>query len=44
VRSTYWTRLSFGIGALLRTGFAVFCGHAAVALIAGLILFRKRDA
>ena len=25
-------------------GFAVFCGYAAVALIAGLILFRKRDA
>jgi ABC-2 type transport system permease protein len=26
------------------TGFAVFCGYAAVALIAGLALFRKRDA
>jgi ABC-2 type transport system permease protein len=26
------------------TGFAVFCGYAAVAIIAGLILFRKRDA
>jgi ABC-type transport system involved in multi-copper enzyme maturation permease subunit len=26
------------------TGFAVFCGYAAVALIAGLILFRRRDA
>jgi ABC-2 type transport system permease protein len=26
------------------TGFAVFCGYAAVALAAGLILFRKRDA
>jgi hypothetical protein len=26
------------------TGFAVFCGYAAIALIAGLILFRKRDA
>ncbi len=25
-------------------GFAVFCGYAAVALIAGLVLFRKRDA
>jgi len=25
-------------------GFAVFCGYAAVALIAGLLLFRKRDA
>jgi len=26
------------------TGFAVFCGYAAVALAAGLILFRSRDA
>jgi ABC-2 type transport system permease protein len=26
------------------TGFAVFCGYAAIALIAGVILFRKRDA
>lgn len=26
------------------TGFAVLCGYAAIALIAGLILFRKRDA
>jgi len=26
------------------TGFAVFCGYAAIALIVGLILFRKRDA
>jgi ABC-2 type transport system permease protein len=26
------------------TGFAVFAGYAAIALIAGLILFRKRDA
>jgi ABC-2 type transport system permease protein len=26
------------------TGFAVFCGYAAVAIIAGLIVFRKRDA
>lgn len=26
------------------TGFAVFCGYAAVALIAGLVLFRNRDA
>ena len=26
------------------TGFAVFCGYAAVAVIAGLVLFRKRDA
>jgi ABC-type transport system involved in multi-copper enzyme maturation permease subunit len=26
------------------TGFGVFCGYAAIALIAGLILFRKRDA
>jgi ABC-type transport system involved in multi-copper enzyme maturation permease subunit len=26
------------------TGFAVFCGYAAIAIIAGLILFRKRDA
>lgn len=26
------------------TGFAVFCGYAAVALAAGLILFRRRDA
>ena len=26
------------------TGFAVFCGYAAVALIGGLVLFRKRDA
>jgi ABC-2 type transport system permease protein len=26
------------------TGFAVFCGYAAIALAAGLILFRKRDA
>jgi ABC-type transport system involved in multi-copper enzyme maturation permease subunit len=25
-------------------GFAVFCGYAAVALIAGLLLFRRRDA
>ncbi len=25
-------------------GFGVFCGYAAIALIAGLILFRKRDA
>jgi ABC-2 type transport system permease protein len=25
-------------------GFAVFCGYAAVALGAGLVLFRKRDA
>jgi len=25
-------------------GFAVLCGYAAIALIAGLILFRKRDA
>jgi ABC-2 type transport system permease protein len=26
------------------TGFAVFCGYAAIALAAGLILFRQRDA
>jgi ABC-2 type transport system permease protein len=26
------------------TGFAVFCGYAAIAIVAGLILFRKRDA
>jgi ABC-2 type transport system permease protein len=26
------------------TGFAVFCGYAAIAMIAGLILFRRRDA
>jgi ABC-2 type transport system permease protein len=26
------------------TGFAVFCGYAAIAVIGGLILFRKRDA
>jgi hypothetical protein len=26
------------------TGFGVFAGYAAIALIAGLILFRKRDA
>ncbi len=26
------------------TGFAVFCGYAAIALVAGLLLFRKRDA
>jgi len=26
------------------TGFAVFCGYAAIVLAAGLILFRKRDA
>jgi len=25
-------------------GFAVFCGYAAIALVAGLLLFRKRDA
>jgi ABC-2 type transport system permease protein len=26
------------------TGFAVFCGYAVIALIAGLILIRRRDA
>jgi ABC-2 type transport system permease protein len=26
------------------TGFAVFCGYAAVALTAGLVLFGNRDA
>jgi ABC-type transport system involved in multi-copper enzyme maturation permease subunit len=26
------------------TGFAVFCGYAAIAIIGGMILFRKRDA
>jgi ABC-2 type transport system permease protein len=26
------------------TGFAVFCGYAAIALIAGVVLFRQRDA
>jgi ABC-2 type transport system permease protein len=26
------------------TGFAVFCGYAAIAIIGGLIVFRKRDA
>ena len=26
------------------TGFAVFCGYAAVAMIGGLVLFRQRDA
>ena len=26
------------------TGFAVFCGYAAIALIAAVIFFRKRDA
>src|ERR1700735_5123142 len=26
------------------TGFAVFCGYAAIAIIAGAILFRRRDA
>jgi ABC-type transport system involved in multi-copper enzyme maturation permease subunit len=26
------------------TGFAVFCGYAAIAVIGGLILFCKRDA
>ena len=25
------------------TGFALFCGNAAVALIGGLLLFRRRD-
>jgi hypothetical protein len=26
------------------TGFGVFCAYAAVAIMGGLILFRKRDA
>ena len=26
------------------TGFALFCGYAAIAIVAGLILFRRRDA
>ena len=26
------------------TGFAVFCGYAAIAIVSGLILFRRRDA
>jgi ABC-type transport system involved in multi-copper enzyme maturation permease subunit len=26
------------------TGFAVFCGYAAIAVIGGVLLFRRRDA
>jgi ABC-type transport system involved in multi-copper enzyme maturation permease subunit len=26
------------------TGFAVFCGYAAIALGVGLVVFRRRDA
>jgi ABC-2 type transport system permease protein len=42
-----WTVVSKGPNPQVFTpwaGFAVFCGYAAIAVIAGLLLFRKRDA
>jgi ABC-type transport system involved in multi-copper enzyme maturation permease subunit len=39
-----WERVSGNDMFAPWTGFAVFCGYTAVALIAGLILFRKRNA
>jgi ABC-type transport system involved in multi-copper enzyme maturation permease subunit len=43
-----WTTVAAGPGSTPMfspwTGFAVFCGYAAIALLAGLVLFRKRDA
>jgi ABC-2 type transport system permease protein len=43
-----WTTIPNGPGSTPMfspwTGFAVFCGYAAIAVIAGLALFRRRDA
>lgn len=43
-----WTTVAAGPGSTPMfapwTGFAVFCSYAAIALLAGLVLFRKRDA
>lgn len=43
-----WTTVAAGPGSTPMfapwTGFAVFCGYAAIALLAGLVLFRRRDA
>lgn len=43
-----WTTVATGPGSTPMfapwTGFAVFCGYAAIAVIAGLALFRTRDA
>jgi len=43
--SAIWQNQAAGVNPFSPwTGFAVFCGYAAIAVIAGLILFRKRDA
>jgi ABC-type transport system involved in multi-copper enzyme maturation permease subunit len=43
-----WTTIAAGPGSTPMfspwTGFAVFCGYAAIAVLAGLALFRRRDA
>src|SRR5580704_8782923 len=42
--SAIWQNASASVIFRPWTGFALFCGYAAIALVAGLILFRRRDA
>jgi ABC-2 type transport system permease protein len=43
--STVWEHQANGVNPFSPwVGFAVFCGYAAIAIIGGLILFRRRDA
>jgi hypothetical protein len=42
--SAIWQNASASVMFRPWTGFALFCGYAAIALVVGLILFRRRDA
>jgi hypothetical protein len=42
--SAIWQNASASVMLSPWTGFALFCGYAAIALAGGLILFRRRDA
>ncbi len=42
--SAIWQNASASVMFRPWTGFALFCGYAAIALVLGLILFRRRDA
>jgi amino acid permease len=42
--SAIWQHTSASVMFSPWTGFALFCGYAAIALTGGLILFRRRDA
>ena len=42
--SAIWQNASASVMFRSWTGFALFCGYAAIALVAGLILFLRRDA